>query len=511
MQGLAALGRTVLVLAAAVGGVAALDARTPPRRRWREPTDAGEVARLLEQCRDDGRPAHGTWDGAAPWVALAELGPRAAPAVPLALERLRRTEVLYRRGERDVVLACPRAALPLLVELVLDPNVSPRVAGTAAGLLRDLDDDALFALDGVPALPPPVRAAVERWVRDRGVGRGAPSDAARLAALVAPEPVPPPASDLEPGLDPTVGVGPRGAPVEDPFARHGPGGRVVPPSPALAPARRREVRFAAACSDGGGAAGGFVVRVDLTVVPDYAPEVFDELAAGMWRPDRHLRAAGGDLVVDVPEDLALHGFGVRDGAPWYAYVPAFAATPPLGVVPGRRPLGGRPVVDGRPVPDGTVVAPGRLDLETTRAVAVRAAREYGYAVLLHPRADPATLLLPPTDAVTVWHPSFGAAWLPWRDGEAPTGPACPGALVLHGGPPGATVALTASLPRPHVSGSHFVPPWRIVLDADGAARVAGLPFGAYEVGLPGRRRHDVAPSAGAPEVVVDLAAAHDGR
>jgi hypothetical protein len=142
----AAVARTALVLAAAVGGVGLLDARTPPRPRAAAPTDA--VARLVDACRaqppTDG---NGAADARRPWLRLAEL--RDPAAVPFLLERFAADP----DAPRDLSLVVAAHGGPALVALarrLLDPNLPRGAAPAAIETIVAMDDDALFALDDVP-------------------------------------------------------------------------------------------------------------------------------------------------------------------------------------------------------------------------------------------------------------------------------------------------------------------------------------------------------------------------
>ena len=75
---------------------------------------------------------------------LKKWGRFAAPAIPTAIRRLRHGESW---GASDVLAAAGAEALPALVDVLRDPNVSPYVLEETAEALIAMDDDAVRGLD----------------------------------------------------------------------------------------------------------------------------------------------------------------------------------------------------------------------------------------------------------------------------------------------------------------------------------------------------------------------------
>lgn len=489
----AAAARTLLVLGTAVGGVAILDARTPPRTGVAEPArsapaDAGEVARLVEACKRDGRPRRGEWgQGCAPWFRLAELGPEAAPALPLLLERLRATGLLY-GPERDTMVGLGAPALAALVGLLVDPNVGPETVGISVAMICDLEEDALGALDGLRDLPDGLRDDVEAWVRDPGRHHRAPKDAVHRVDALLLDPVPsgPAGAFGSMSSDPFI-FPPRSPHVpDDPFARAAVAlGLPAVPEP-LEPRRQRTLVLRPAV----GAPvfdeyDGVLVCIDPSVVPRWPPAAFDVLAFATPIPWTVLAKGTDRWIRGIPDDLQVHVFGTLGGEPFALTAEPGKSEVTIAPRQGGRRLRGRPVVNGRPVPDGTVLAPGRLDLESVRRVSARWLRGRGLSVVLHPRAPDQSHTLPAADTLTAWHPSFGVAWLPWDDQSIPSGGPCPGVLTIRAGTSDGTATIRAVLPRPTVSsGGAWPPPMEVPLDAAGTATIPGLPLGPYEIVTP---------------------------
>jgi hypothetical protein len=222
-----------------------------------------------------------------------------------------------------------------------------------------------------------------------------------------------------------------------PFAADAGRDGAIPRPRDLAPEALRRVRFRRA--DGGPWAersgrATLVAILDPTDPPTWDDATFQAFAwarpSGAWE----FELDGDELVLPHVPAIALHVLGLAEGVPFHSHVDPFARDVVYDPVPGGQAVAGRPVVDGRPVPDGTVLAPGRLDLTTVRALAVRSARERGFAALVHPRLDRAPVALPAADTLTAWHPSFGVAWLPWRAEVAPSGPSLPGRIDVDAGP-----------------------------------------------------------------------------
>ncbi|MBL9085979.1 MAG: hypothetical protein JNM10_02455 [Planctomycetia bacterium] len=507
-QGLsAAAARTALVFAAALAGVVALDARTPRRARAAAPTDAGEVARLVAACRAQ-RPtaANGSADARRPWLRLAEL--RDPAAVPFLLARFSADPhapcVL---GE--VLAAHGGPALVALVRRLLDPNLPRGAAEAAIETLLAMDDDALFALDAVPDLPAGFRDVLERWVRRRGAPHGPPSGWRTTLAAFVPEPVVLPDDGWSNPDHIPFETNAWRDPRPDPFAAGAETDGPMPRPRDLAPEALRRVRFRRA--DGrpwversGGAT--LVAILDPTDPPPWDDATFAAFAwvrpSGRWE----FELDGDDLVLPHVPAVALHVLGLADGVPFHVHVDPFARDVVYDPVPGGQPVAGRPVVDGRPVPDGTVLAPGRLDLTTVRALAVRPARERGFSALVFPGLDRAPVPLPAADTLTAWHPSFGVAWLPWRGDVVPAGPSLPGRIEVDAGPGRADrrLELAVELPSPGVwSSGPPVPPHAVPWPATGRGALVGLPPGAYVVRV-GAVARAVRLADDAPVAVVSL-------
>ncbi len=254
----------------------------------------------------------------------------------------------------------------------------------------------------------------------------------------------------------------------------------------------------------GGAPGRetLVATVDPTTPPRWDDATFAAFAwampSGRWSFE--LDAEGLSLP-HVPA-VALHVLGLVDGVPFYVHVGPDLGDVVVDAVPGGKPVAGRPIVDGRPVPDGTVLAPGRLDLTTVRALAVRAARELGFSALVHARLSSAPVALPAADTLTAWHASFGIAWLPWQGDTVPSGAPLPGRIDVEAGPgsPNRRLTVAAGLPSPGVrTYGASIPPHVVPWPEDGRGSIVGLPPGAYVVTVDGVARSarltDDAPAA----------------
>ena len=503
----AVVARTALVLAAAVGGVRVLDARTPPRPRAAAPTDAGEVARLVAACRAQ-RPteADGSADARRPWLRLAEL--RDPTALPFLLERFA-ADPGAPRVLSDVVAAHGGPALVALARRLLDPNLPRGAAEAVIETLLAMDDDALFALDALPDLPAGFRDVLERWVRRRGTPHGPPSTWRTTLAAFVPEPVVLPDDGWSNPFRVPFETSAWRDPRPDPFAVDaGPGAAIARPRD-LAPEALRRVRFRRADGRPWAERSGRATLVAILDPTD--PPAWDDatLKAFAWaRPSGRweFELDGGDRVLPHVPAVALHVLGLADGVPFHAHVDPFARDVVYDPVPGGQAVAGRPVVDGRPVPDGTVLAPGRLDLTAVRALAVRPARERGFAALVFPGLDRAPVALPAADTLTAWHPSFGVAWLPWRGEGVPTGPSLPGRIEVDAGPGRADrrLELAAELPSPGVGSSGPpVPPHAVPWPATGRSALVGLPPGAYVVRV-GAVARAVRLADDAPVAVVSL-------
>lgn len=489
----ATTARTLLVLGAAVCGVAILDARTPP---WTTsagaarsaPSDAGEVARLVEACKRDGRPRRGEWgQGSAPWFRLAELGPDAAPALPLLLERLRTTGLLY-GAERDTMVGLGAPALAGLVGLLVDPNVAPTTVEVAAAIICDLEEDALGALDGFQDLPDGLRDDIVAWVRVPGRHNRAPKGALHRLDAFLLDPVPSGPAGAFGSMSSDPCISPQRSPQvsDDPFARAAAALQLPSvPEPLETHRQRTLILRPAVGMPVFDEDDGVLICIDPTVVPRWPPAAFDVLAFAMPMSWTVLAKGTDRWICGIPDDLQVHVFGTLGGRPFSLTAEPGRSQVTIAPRQAGRRLRGRPVVNGRPVPDGTVLAPGRLDLESVRRVSARWLRGRGWSVVLHPRAPDQSHTLPAADTLTAWHPSFGVAWLPWDDESIPSGGSCPGVLTIRAGRSGGTATIRAVLPRPNVSsGGEWPPPMEVPLDSEGTATIPGLPFGPYEIVTP---------------------------
>lgn len=165
---------------------------------------------------------------------------------------------------------------------------------------------------------------------------------------------------------------------------------------------------------------------DRAVVPAGPPERVDALQAWIDTTSPTLLVRDGGTVARLPA-TAWWAFGEVGGRSVATHIDADAAHAALDPAPPRV-LAREPTVGGRAIPVGTLVAPGRLD--AAAVASVRSLLELGMFRGAHVRAPrPWTpVALPASAWVTLAHPSFGVAHVPW-DG-APLADARPPASAV---------------------------------------------------------------------------------